>query len=251
MYNVFHIIQATVKTNDSTSRAIIRKLESFKLNKIANEDIDKANAFMRSAIIRLRAADRLPPDVHTMIHDVYLSCSVFAFRDHFSTLKTVRSATITDWEALLKEGETIYRELEFDGRWTPRTKRGSSFNASKGTKPNSNSQQGKETAVHTTDKAGRVIDRVPPKSGEASTRTKDGKTENWCGHPKCNRWGNHLTEDHSTWYNNMKAKWKKFKNNKKDSTKANQSNTNETAASGEPKRLRFAQTATSTPPANF
>lgn len=251
---LYHIIQATVKTTEGTTRAIIRKLENFKLSKVSNEDIHKANAFMRSAIIRLKAADRLPTDVHKMVYDVYLTCSVFAFRDHFTTLKTVQSSIINDWDTLLKEGETLYRELEFEDRWITRHKRGSNFHAAGASKPSRTTRTANTVSSNTDktfDKAGRIIDRNPPHSGEPTTRTKDGKTESWCGNPKCNRWGNHSTENHETWYQEMKTKWSKLKEKKKSTAKQDNSTakTNNDRSSTEPKRLRFAQNSASQ--ANF
>ena len=68
---LFYIVQLIVKTTEKSSRAIIKRLETFKFSKIPNEDVEQAAAILRSAIIRLRAAGRLPNDVEQLILDIF------------------------------------------------------------------------------------------------------------------------------------------------------------------------------------
>jgi hypothetical protein len=101
----YFIVQLTVKTTERTAWAIINKLQQFKLNKIPNENVNTAIAIICSAVIRLRAANRMPDDMYHIVLDIFLSCSIYAFKSHFQTLQTIESSKITDWEAILKEAE--------------------------------------------------------------------------------------------------------------------------------------------------
>ena len=202
---LYHIVQLTIKTTDRTARAIVNKLQQFKLNKIPNENINTAIAIVRSAVIRLRSANKMPSDMHHIVYDIFMSCSIYAFRSHFQTLETIESPKVLDWEVLLKEAEKVYLRLEYEGHWHPRVKKGATFSVS-GERPKSNTTPTGSTAKPTHDKSGNAIDRTPPGNGAPQERKKGTKTEHWCGHERCGRWGNHPTSKHDEWVSQLKRR---------------------------------------------
>lgn len=250
---LYHIIQLTVKTTDRTARAIVNKLQQFKLNKIPGENINTAIAIIRSAVVRLRAANRLPSDIHHIVFDIFLSSTVYAFRSHFQTLETMESPKVKDWDSILKEAEKVYQRMEYEGHWLPRNKKGSSFKAlGEPVAHIAQVQNGKPTQ----DKQGRPIDRNPPKEGQPKERKKDNKTEYWCSHEKCGRWGNHLVEKHDEWYAKLKQKRAKHKKQERNSQSTGTNNpppvpkTEAKPTSTPQTRLRFAGVAAG-PVSNF
>lgn len=250
---LYHIIQLTVKTNDRTARAIVNKLQQFKLAKIPGENVNTAIAIVRSAVIRLRVANCLPDDMHHIVLDIFLSSTVFAFRSHFHTLETIESPKVKDWELILKEAEKVYQRMEYEGHWLPRNKKGASFKASG--EPITASTQGSHPKKQQ-DKNGTVIDRNPPKEGAPKERKKGEKTEFWCAHDKCCRWGNHATEKHEEWYAKLVKLRTKFKEKRrKQGQRPNKdSDATETQNTAPPtqtqQRLRFASVAAQ-PASNF
>jgi hypothetical protein len=257
-----YIIQLTVKTTDRTARAIVNKLQEFKLSKIPGENVNTAAAIIRSAVLRLRSAKKLPDDIHHIVFDIFLSCSVYTFKNHFQTLETMGSPKVTTWESILKEGELLYERLEYEGLWSTRYKKGSNFKATANppATPAANFQKdNKSSEKRTHDRKGNPIDRTPPAKGAPTERKKGDRTEHWCGHDRCGRWGSHPTSGHDDWFaktQKNKSKNKTRRNTTKSRnappTEYDMSNMNPPAA--QPKqqqpRLRFAA-ATVASQANF
>jgi hypothetical protein len=248
----FYIVQLLVKTNEKSSRAIIKRLEAMKIPKFDGEDIEAAVALIRSSIARLRAADRLPGDIADLVFEILKTCTIFEFRQHFAILKTMGDPKIKDWDTMLTEAAVKFHELEFANAWHPRNKKGSSFVA---TGSNSHQSNGKGSVKDSKpNKTKFVPDRTPPKPGEPSVRRRgDGKEEHWCADEHCLRWGNHPTGKHQEWYESMKSKWTKVKSKKnaskatsKDNDRKEASSSQTSSSSGEKKKLRFAGVAAST-----
>jgi hypothetical protein len=85
--------------------------------------------------------------------------------------------------------------MEYEGHWHPKVKKGSNFKAAGECNKTSTSTNVKRTH----DKNGNPIDRTPPAANAPHEHTKGNKTEHWCGHDSCSRWGNHPTSKHDEW----------------------------------------------------
>jgi len=61
----------------------------------------------------------------------------------------------------------------------------------------------KEHPTH--DRLGNPINWHPLKAREPNQKENalTKKIECWCGYPKCQCWGNHITKDHEAWYKTM------------------------------------------------
>lgn len=268
---LYFIVQLTVKTTDRTARAIITKLQQFKLHKIPNENINTAVAIIRSAVIRLRSANRMPDDMNHIVFDIFLSSTVFTFRNHFQTLETMESPKIQTWELILKEAEQLYQRLEYEGQWNPRAKKGSVFKTTSTptVAPTTSTSSGDNVAFPATkgkkthDRKGNPIDRTPPKTGAPKERKKGDKTEHWCDHEKCGRWGNHPTDKHAEWYDKAQKLRAKFRERRRGAGNNNAppteihpgslpvNNNNSSTQQQHQPRLRFAATAVTNGAANF
>jgi len=119
------------------------------------------------------------------------------------------------------EGQNTERRLKSEGRWNPTKKQGAVFLGATHTKkpPADNPNSGeaitkppKKPPTH--DRHGNPIDRHPPKNGESHKRTNSltGREEQWCGNPKCQRWGSHETQGHAEWFEKLRTKRNKSKN---------------------------------------
>jgi len=135
-------------------------------------------------------------------------------------------------ESILQEGTKTQRRLITQKAWHPTSKAGSVFSTKhednskkpsiekpKPTTPKKEKEKEKEKKKDrpTHDRLGNPIDRHPPKSGESNQRENalTKKTESWCGNPKCQRWGNHVTTGHDEWYKKM-CESRKKRNEKKE-----------------------------------
>jgi len=122
---------------------------------------------------------------------------------------------------ILKEGIEHERRLKTAGKWNPTKKQGSIFATKEVKQDEVNQEQkggGKQSGTKPThDRSGNPINRHPPKTNEPHERqNKLTKcSEYWCGNPKCSRWGNHLTNDHTAWFEKLRDNRKAHKNNKK------------------------------------
>lgn len=215
----YYLATFIVSTSDSVARAIVTKLSTMRLAHFPGEDVALMAATVRGAAARLNSCGRLPGDMNEIVADILDSATSFKFRSEFDTLRTMRNPVVADWDRMLDRACELYHDLTLKGRWAPLRKQGASFvgqntptAAAATTAPPASPKQ---LATH--DRKGQLIDRKPPKPGESTTRTKNGKEEHWCAH--CDwlhgRWGNHKTNDHQSFVDKQRSLRKKRKENKK------------------------------------
>jgi hypothetical protein len=170
------------------------------------------------------------------------------FKAHFETLKSMNDQRISDFSATLKEAASKYESLMGEGVWPQdKQKQTSIFSTQQtgplpgqestpqldtkqlidalvaATKSGIASNTPKASPKPTHDRSGNPIDRTPPRAGEPSERTKDGKTEYWCS--DCGRWGNHSSgKPHTEWVAKMKSLREKFRGKGKGKGKGHAAN---------------------------
>jgi hypothetical protein len=167
------------------------------------------------------------------------------FKSHFETLKTMQDKRIADLPSVMKEACSKYESLVGEGVWPQeKQKQSSVFSAQQSnttaapwdsalqdqskrliealisaTKTSSHMTSNGQAKLTTHDRSGNLIDRTPPRAGEAQERTKDGKTEHWCG--ECGRWGNHSSgQAHTDWVKKMRELKEKFRGRGKGDRKS-------------------------------
>jgi len=222
---LFLTLKEVAFCNDKTVERLARSLAALDLGNFQNSSTDDHGAVWMQMITFLKSFNKVPVDAKSILFEQYLKCTVPAFRAHFNTLFSTQDVRLNTIESIIEEGQHFERHLKNDGRWTPTKKQTSVFMAGKETskqepvKPNEEKQGGggKKTKKPTHDKAGNPIDRHPPKTNESHERINSltNKTELWCGHEKCCRWGNHVSKDHDEWRKMFKASMKKWQDKKK------------------------------------
>ncbi len=238
-----------VSTSNSVARAIVTKLSTMCLSHFSGEDVDLMSATVRGAAARLNSCGRLPGDMSDIVTDILDTASCFKFRAAFDTLRTMGNPIMKDWEKMLDRACELYHDLALKGRWAPIKKKESSF-VGRG-KSNQTSEQQAKTPValkttnnlppgkkiETHDRKGNPIDRKPPKQGEPSTRTTNGKTEHWCGECdwKHGQWGNHQTAHHDDFVEKQRA----FRQRRKDMKRKKGDQSNERHEEEPERRTRF------------
>jgi len=211
--------------NDKTVEKLSRALISLGLDKFPDESTDDHGAVWMQMITFLKSFNKVPVDAKSTLLEQYLKCTVPAFRGHFNTLFSMQDQRLNSVESIIEEGQYFERHLKNDGRWTPNKKQSSVFMGKETpkqepSKPEVKEQKGSgkdKTKKPTHDKGGNPIDRHPPKPTESHERVNSltKRTELWCGHEKCQRWGNHVSKDHDEWRKKFKASMKKRQETKK------------------------------------
>ncbi len=79
--------------------------------------MNTAIAIIHSAVVRFCATNHLLSEMHHIVFDIFLSTTVYGFRNHFQTLETMESSKIKDWDLILKEAERAYQQMENEGYW--------------------------------------------------------------------------------------------------------------------------------------
>lgn len=237
-----------MKHSKKTARAIIQQLTKFDMKQVAGEDIDVVNSYITGCIQRLdpmgsSQTNHLPEDIHDIVLDIMLRSSVQLFTDHFRVLQSVDSAILNSPESIMAAASSKFHDLTLSKEWLPTSKSKSSFQGLGGAPrppatpgPPPTNPAPKDGAQY--DKAGRLIDRTPPASGQPATRDRDdGKgTESWCS--ICNRWGNHGDDGHNAFLENRKKFRAKMKalhegnNNASDPEGTNQGGANQAQTGG-------------------
>jgi hypothetical protein len=197
---------------------------------LAGEDIDLAVAYMRGVYHRLEVCNHIPPDMISIIVDVFATASTKQFAETFTSLRTmmvINPDNVYTLEAIFDIAGNLYKALRAEGKWcalTARNKKQAAFSA--GAFPHitchkchkkghyATSCPGGDGATDTSTPGGgtppkRSNRRTPPAAGEPTTRPRAGNdgtalkdkvtgqaiTEYYC--EVCRIWNlNHLTAQH-------------------------------------------------------
>jgi hypothetical protein len=87
---------------------------------LPGEDIDLAVAYMREVYHRLEVCNHIPPDMISIIVDVFATASTKQFSETFVSLRTmmvidtVKTYTI---EAIFDIAGNLYKALRAEGKW--------------------------------------------------------------------------------------------------------------------------------------
>jgi len=217
----------------TTLNNLINGLAKIRLDMFPNEDTHKHAHVWQRMLLFLGNFNKVPTHAVTMLLDQYRECSVPEFRMHFNMLASFDDPRLEAVETIFLEGFKVQRRLQTQKAWHPTTKAGSVFMGAVTPAPAEGPKKGpkqipqkpgnevtkKERSTH--DRLGNPIDRHPPKKGEPHERENalTKKKESWCGNPKCQRWGNHVSSGHDEWYKKMCESRKKFKAKKGEEKK--------------------------------
>jgi hypothetical protein len=199
----FYLVQAVLKTSDKTARLLVTKLTGLKLSSISGEDIDRLSLIIKGVAIRLKSVGKLPNDMEEIVKGIFQTSTVFAFRNHFTILDVTKNPIMNNYISILDAGMILFIELSEAGTYLPRTKTKSAFATGSDAKTFVQAKKKWEKAP---------VDRTAPNPGEAITRiNKDGRTETFCSHQRCGRWGNHDVDGHNAWHKSFLESMEKRK----------------------------------------
>jgi len=215
-FTLVEIAFCNTKTVDSLSAALAK----VDLNSLTNNSTAKHACIWQQMMTFLRIYNKVPVNATSLILELYTKCSVAAFCQHFFTLTSIQHPCLNNISTLLMEGQNTERRLKSEGHWNPTKKQGAVFlGAANKKQPNDNPNSGdtvpkppKKPPMH--DRHGNPIDCHPPKNGKSHqcTNSLTGREEQWCGNPKCQRWGSHETQGHAEWFEKLSTKCNKSKN---------------------------------------
>ena len=114
------LVQLVVNNNESTTRALQHKLQSFKITSVPGENVEKAVGFISGILRCLESSGRVPIDIDDMLLDVFLASTVWKFSSHLETLKTMESPRILGPTNILREVSNKYQELKMVDAWIPK-----------------------------------------------------------------------------------------------------------------------------------
>ena len=219
-------------TSENLAQKVINGLIALRLTHFEGENVSDAIFTLRNVLKFLRFGEAnsfAPPTTIIMLYDVFRGTSVATFRNHVQQAQDIILKDVKDPELIFDHLQIKYEELLLADRWVPMKKKSSAFvlgepqtktfvEAEKqkqkpaetpksdggGKKPIEmvKDANGKDRRAY--DAKGNKIDYKPPKRGEPNERKKGDKTEHWCS--KCNRWGNHASDKHDEFYENLKNK---------------------------------------------
>ena len=217
------IAQRMIQTTENLAQKVINGFIALRLTHFKGENVVDAIFTVRNILKFLRygeATTFAPRTTLVLVYDVFRGSTVTAFRAFIQQAQDIVLKDETSIDVIFDHIQSKHEELLLADRWVPTKKRQSAFtlgdqktrtytdaekdkNSSKpSSSGKSNNDKPRERPTH--DKKGNKIDYTPPKSGESHERTRDGKTEYWCG--KCGRWGNHPTNKHDEWRENLRKR---------------------------------------------
>jgi len=173
-------------------------------------------------------------DISEAAHRIYqhyakAPCEQFALK--FTVLAAINDPRLDSVTSLMSLGNEAYAECKANNEWKDITTRMGSAFKTDAPQPPSTDDTKPSPDLPEKDRNGQTIDRNPPKGKNASTERVNkttGKTEFWCDHKKCQRWGSHTVEDHDAWF----KKWRENKQryHKKDKKKSSGDSDDDSAA---------------------
>ena len=215
----FYLIATKVMAaSTNLSHNVNTGLRDLQLRHFQGEDVNECVFVLRNILKVLNYGvarlDRTPPNLMSILFDVFQQCSNGQFRGYMQNLRDFHSRQVNTPEVLFNYAQNYYRDIMTSPtrQWLKTKKSRSAFVAGKTKNDNeppasaANSANDNQTSESSEKQStGRrqkyVVDRNPPKEGEPTTRTKDGRTEHWCSKcPKGGRWGNHDANGHDAWY---------------------------------------------------
>lgn len=219
------LVEQIVSNNEYLSRALITRLNSFKITMIPGENIEQAAAFIKTVCHRLDSCQKLPSDAERIVFDIMLTCTVDRFKQHFYTLESAESPKLLTYDGVLREAVRFYTVLHTGiNQWLPLEKASSVYNGTGSTNTLPRGQPNQK-AKQTHDAKGNPIDRNPPAKGEPTFRPSkinEGRKEYWCS--VCERWGSHDDEHHDAWKQRTQDFFKRTKKGKGSTEAAGSAN---------------------------
>lgn len=237
------IAQRMIQTTENLAQKVINGFIALRLTHFEGENVVDAIFTVRNILKFLRYGEPTtfaPRTTLVLVYDVFRGCTVTAFRAFVQQAQDIVLKDETSIDVIFDHLQSKYEELLLADRWVPTKKRQSAFTLGEpktrtyadaekdkdSSKPSSsgksNNDKPRERPTH--DKKGNKIDYTPPKSGEPHERTRDGKTEFWCG--QCGRWGNHPTNKHDEWRENLRKRRNGKGNGNGNSNNNGSANTN-------------------------
>ena len=232
-----------LQTTENLAQKVINGFIALRLTHFDGENVVEAIFTVRNVLKFLRygeANSYAPRTTIQLIYDVFRGSTVGAFRAYIQQAQDIVLKDETNVELIFDHIQKKFEELILADRWVPSKKKPSAFHMSEpktrtfaeadnGGKPahkdNAKAPKKedgqKERPTH--DKSGKKIDYNPPKNNEPHTRTRDDKTEYWCG--TCGRWGSHLTDKHDEWRKNFRKNRRKNNGNGNNDNNANAAST--------------------------
>ena len=182
------------------ARDIINRLQALKVTDFDNESVLNFLATFNAGVVRLERVSATPPDICSILRHGLRTSTVDYFNQFINTIEMTRDPRSISYVHLKLAAVEQYESLTLQGRWIATTKKASNPHFAS-TDLRDHKRDHSQTQTGT--RPPRVpherppIDRTPPSPGQPDQQTTaTGRTEWWCGHPGCNRWGSHLTKDH-------------------------------------------------------
>ena len=237
------IANRLIRATDSMAHSVVSGLMGMGLVHFKGENVVDAVSCLRNVLVFLghgTKRSKTPPTLMDHIYDVFLRCSNAVFVGYIRNLRDFHSSTVTTPEDLFAKAQDYYNELLIKPNgWIRTTKNRAAFLAGlpelemaleaesphttfhedfivptpKDPKGKSGPPGGKGKGLPVKDRAGRVIDRTPPKDGKTKRTNADGKTEFYCSKCPGGRWGSHDDDHHDAW-------WEKY-NKRRESKRGN------------------------------
>jgi hypothetical protein len=235
------LVERIVSNDEHLSRALVTRLNNFKLQMVPREDIKKAAAFIKIICSRLEGCGKIPPNADQIVFEIMMISMVKRFKSHLQTLDSIQDIKMSTYDEILRESVRYYTIL-YTGinQWLPLSKQPGVFLSNGGNSNNNgggvNTLQGalprgdSSSKPKTHDARGNIIDCTPPSKGTSTVRdskTMAGKREYWCD--TCGCWGSHNVDHHDVDHHNV---WKQRTKEYYASKKRNNNNGGESTNPG-------------------
>ena len=222
-YAFFLLARKLMSATSNFAHNVNSGLHTLQLRHFQGEDVVEC-IFVLRHILRVlnhgvEGIDQTPPNLMTILFDIFQQCSNVQFRSYMQQLRDFHKDTVDTPEELFSRAQSYFTDITTSPtrQWLRTRKPKAAFvNQSQGKSSYSARHDHSQSCAHSSSspssttsdsqssspsKKKKPIDRTPPEEGEPHTRKNaKGFDEHFCFEcPDGGRWGNHLTKDHKEW----------------------------------------------------